>query len=186
MVISIPIVATADKYVTRYWENAAQVPLYFVSGDKDGNKLPSELMYGNTKVKPLRLRPGTNTPITIDDTDFFVQQQYVDFLSRFPDQSGFAFWQGEINQCGANAQCVEVRRIHVSGAFFRSIEFQATGYHVYKTLKLRVVVYQDDSVEVSGTFGESLDMCQSRTRRAGSAGRGVSDRVANAVSLGAP
>jgi chromosome segregation ATPase len=59
-------------------------------------------------------------------------------------------------------------------------------YHVYKTLKLRVVAYQDDSVEVSGTFGESLDMCQSRTRRAGSAGRGVSDRVANAVSLGAP
>ena len=102
---------------------------------EDGNKLPSELMYGNTKVKPLRLRPGTNTPITIDDTDFFVQQQYVDFLSRFPDQSGFSFWQGEINQCGANAQCVEVRRIHVSGAFFLSIEHQATGYHVYKTHK---------------------------------------------------
>ena len=102
---------------------------------EDGNKLPSELMYGNTKVKPLRLRPGTNTPITIDDTDFFVQQQYVDFLSRFPDQSGFAFWQGEINLCNGNAQCIEVRRINVSGAFFRSIEFQATGYHAYKTHK---------------------------------------------------
>ncbi len=62
-------------------------------------------MYGNTKVKPLRLRPGTNTPITIDDSDFFVQQQYVDFLSRFPDQSGFAFWQDGINQCGADAVC---------------------------------------------------------------------------------
>jgi hypothetical protein len=102
---------------------------------EDGNRLPSELMYGNTKVKPLRLRPGTNTPITIDDTDFFVQQQYVDFLSRFPDQSGFAFWQGEINLCGADLQCREVRRINVSGAFFRSIEFQATGYHVHKTHK---------------------------------------------------
>jgi hypothetical protein len=102
---------------------------------EDGNKLPSELMYGNTKVKPLRLRPGTNTPITIDDTDFFVQQQYVDFLSRFPDQSGFAFWQGEINQCNGVAQCIEVRRIHVSGAFFLSIEHQATGYHAYKTHK---------------------------------------------------
>src|SRR5215210_8324539 len=72
---------------------------------EDGNKLPSELMYGNTRVKPLRLRPGTNVPITIDDSDFFVQQQYVDFLSRFPDQSGFAFWQNGINQCGADAQC---------------------------------------------------------------------------------
>ncbi|HEY0173530.1 MAG TPA: hypothetical protein VGB98_21135 [Pyrinomonadaceae bacterium] len=102
---------------------------------EDGNRLPSELMYGNTKVKPLRLRPGTNTPITIDDSDFFVQQQYVDFLSRFPDQAGFAFWQGEINQCGADAICREVRRINVSGAFFLSIEFQTTGFFVYKAHK---------------------------------------------------
>jgi predicted esterase len=35
----IPIVATADKYVTRYWRNAKYVPLYFVGGEKDGNKL---------------------------------------------------------------------------------------------------------------------------------------------------
>jgi hypothetical protein len=90
---------------------------------EDGNRLPSELMYGNTKVKPMRLRPGTNVPITIDDSDFFVQQHYVDFLSRFPDQSGFVFWQNDINQCGSNAQCVEVHRINVSAAFFLSIEF---------------------------------------------------------------
>src|SRR3954453_15263426 len=85
---------------------------------EDGNRLPSELMYGNTKVKPLRLRPGTNVPITIDDSDFFVQQHYVDFLSRFPDQSGFVFWQNDINQCGANPTCVEVHRVNVSAAFF--------------------------------------------------------------------
>src|SRR5918912_1082229 len=99
---------------------------------EDGNRLPSELLYGNTKVKPLRLRPGTNVPITIDDTDFFVQQQYVDFLSRFPDQSGFAFWQNDINQCGANQACVDVHRVNVSAAFFLSIEFQGTGYLVYR------------------------------------------------------
>jgi hypothetical protein len=102
---------------------------------EDGNRLPSELMYGNTKVKPLRLRPGTNQPITIDDSDFFVQQHYVDFLSRFPDQSGFSFWQNDINQCGANAGCVEAHRVNVSAAFFLSIEFQNTGYLVYKMYK---------------------------------------------------
>jgi hypothetical protein len=102
---------------------------------EDGNRLPSELMYGNTKVKPLRLRPGTNQPITIDDSDFFVQQHYVDFLSRFPDQSGFAFWQNDINQCGTNAACTEAHRINTSAAFFLSIEFQQTGYLVYKTYK---------------------------------------------------
>ncbi|PQO42698.1 alpha/beta hydrolase-fold protein [Blastopirellula marina] len=34
----IPIVAKADKYVARYWENARNVPLYFVGGELDGNK----------------------------------------------------------------------------------------------------------------------------------------------------
>lgn len=94
--------------------------------------LPSELFYGDVKVKPLRLRPGTNTVITINDADFYVTQQYVDFLSRFPDQNGFTFWQNEITSCGANTQCVEVKRVHVSAAFFLSIEFQTTGYLVYK------------------------------------------------------
>ena len=102
---------------------------------EDGNRLPSDLMYGNTKVKPLRLRPGTNVPITIDDSDFFVQQQYVDFLSRFPDPDGFSFWQGEINQCGSNATCRETKRINVSAAFFLSIESQETGFFIYKTYK---------------------------------------------------
>ncbi len=99
---------------------------------EDGNRLPSELMYGNTKVKPLRLRPGTNQPITIDDTDFFVQQQYVDFLSRFPDPGGFAFWQNDINVCGPDPVCIDNKRVNVSAAFFLSIEFQQTGFLVHR------------------------------------------------------
>ncbi|HVF49911.1 MAG TPA: hypothetical protein VNA19_07485, partial [Pyrinomonadaceae bacterium] len=90
--------------------------------------LPSELFYGNTRVKPLRLRPGTNTPITINDADFFVQQQYVDFLSRFPDQSGFNFWVGQISSCAGDAKCIDVKRQNVSGAFFLSGEYQETGF----------------------------------------------------------
>lgn len=34
----IPIVAKADKYIARYWENARNVSLYFVCGELDGNK----------------------------------------------------------------------------------------------------------------------------------------------------
>ena len=86
--------------------------------------LPSELYYGNIKVKPLRLRPGTNTPITINDADFFVNQQYTDFLSRFPDQSGFDFWINQIASCGGNQVCIDGQRDNTSGAFFLSIEFQ--------------------------------------------------------------
>jgi hypothetical protein len=97
--------------------------------------LPSELFYGNTKVKPLRLRPGTNTPITINDSDFFVNQQYVDFLGRFPDQGGFDFWTSQITACGANAACTDFMRANTSGAFFLSIEFQETGYLVERLYK---------------------------------------------------
>ena len=34
----LPIVATAGKYITHYWENGRQVPMYFVAGELDGNK----------------------------------------------------------------------------------------------------------------------------------------------------
>jgi len=108
-----------------------QAPTLRIVSD-DGNKLPSELFYGNIKVKPLRLRPGTNVPITINDADFFVSTQYVDFLSRFPDQSGFNFWTNDITVCAADPDCTEVKRINVSAAFFVSIEFQQTGFLVYK------------------------------------------------------
>ncbi len=115
-----------------FGQNQSAPTLKIVTEDPN---LPSELYYGNVKVKPVRLRPGTNTPITIADTDFFVQQQYVDFLSRFPDASGFAHWQNVIDQCGTNAKCREVNRINVSGAFFLSIEFRETGYLVERVYK---------------------------------------------------
>ena len=44
---------------------SAQAPTLRIQTD-DPN-LPSDLYYGNVKVKPLRLRPGTNQPVTIDD-----------------------------------------------------------------------------------------------------------------------
>lgn len=97
--------------------------------------LPSELFYGNVKVKPVRLRPGTNIPITINDSDFFVQQQYIDFLSRFPDQSGFGFWKGEIDNCTPKPACTDGSRTNTSGAFFLSIEFKDTGYLAVRATK---------------------------------------------------
>ncbi|HJX90790.1 MAG TPA: PA domain-containing protein, partial [Pyrinomonadaceae bacterium] len=71
----------------------------------------------------------------IDSTGFFVRQHYIDFLNREPDSSGFNFWSNEINSCGANTQCIEVKRANVSAAFFVSIEFQETGYLVYRVYK---------------------------------------------------
>ncbi|MFN2510649.1 MAG: DUF4214 domain-containing protein [Pyrinomonadaceae bacterium] len=66
---------------------------------------------------------------------FFVRQQYLDFLNREPDASGLAFWTNQIDSCGADAQCIELKRTNVSAAFFLSIEFRETGYLVYRFYK---------------------------------------------------
>jgi Domain of unknown function (DUF4214) len=71
----------------------------------------------------------------IDDSNFFVEQQYHDFLDREPDDSGLDFWKGEIEHCGADPACVERARANTSGAFFLSIEFQETGGMIYRFQK---------------------------------------------------
>ena len=82
--------------------------------------------------QPLSL-PQTVNPL--DDAQFFVRQHYLDFLGREPDPEGLAFWTNEIAMCGGEAQCVEVKRVNVSAANFLSIEFQETGYLVYRFYK---------------------------------------------------
>jgi hypothetical protein len=71
----------------------------------------------------------------IDNTQFYVAQQYRDFLSREADASGFQFWTSGITSCGADANCVAVKRVDTSAAFFLSIEFQSTGFFVYDVYK---------------------------------------------------
>src|ERR1700754_20391 len=71
-----------------------------------------------------------SNPIDVPGT--YVNQHYSDFLNREPDAGGLAFWTNEITGCGNNAQCVDVKRINVSAAYFLSIEFQETGYLIYR------------------------------------------------------
>ena len=68
----------------------------------------------------------------VDEDVFFVRQNYLDFLNREPDAAGLAFWTNEITSCGTDVHCREVKRINVTAAFYLSIEFQQTGYLVYR------------------------------------------------------
>ena len=114
--------------------------------------LPSELFYGSVKVKPVRMRPpgatlpfwcigAANTAITIDDCDFFVQQQYIDFLKRFPEagpdtvygtsDDPLRFYINIIAGCApSDVECVKYSRGAVSANFFRSPEFGRKGNYV--------------------------------------------------------
>ena len=87
----------------------------------------------------------------IDVARTFVWQHYLDFLNRQPDEPGLAFWTNEITSCSPNDQaCIDIRRINTSGAYFRSIEFQETGYLVERMYK---AAYGDASNAVSTLDG---------------------------------
>ena len=98
----------------------------------DDPNLPSELYYGDIKVKPLLLRPGTNTLITIKDSDFFIKQHYIDFLGRMPEPDGMKFWLNIMNNCSSTTNNPDCDRTFVSSRFFMSDEFQERGYFVYR------------------------------------------------------
>ena len=77
---------------------------------------------------------GTQNPI--DGVEFFVTQQYIDFLGRLPDSTGFANWVATLGGCpqggfgeNLNPDC---DRVHVSAGFFFSAEFQGRGYFAYR------------------------------------------------------
>lgn len=72
------------------------------------------------------------TPNALDTAQYFVWQHYRDFLSRDPDSGGLDYWTSQITGCGTDAACIHSQRIGVSAAFFIELEFQETGYVVYR------------------------------------------------------
>jgi uncharacterized protein (TIGR03118 family) len=115
-----------DKFV----EGDEVIDLYLSNPTGTGVGLGSPNTAQVTILDNDSVAPTTNP---IDTASFFVRQHYLDFLNREPDPAGLAFWENEITSCGGNAQCIEVKRIHVSAAFFLSLEFQRTGYLAYLT-----------------------------------------------------
>jgi hypothetical protein len=57
----------------------------------------------------------------IDTPEFFVRQQYLDFLGREPDDSGLNFWSEQILSCGGDTACAQRRTVTVSSLFLARI-----------------------------------------------------------------
>ena len=92
----------------------------------------------------------------IDTSEYFVRQQYLDFLGREPEAGGFNYWNDQVNSCNGDADCIRARRIDVSAAFFMSQEFKDTGSFVYRLYKgalgrqLRYSEFSADRAQVVG------------------------------------
>jgi hypothetical protein len=86
----------------------------------------------------------------IEDAQYFVQQHYLDFLGRDPDEGGLDYWTGQISRCGDDARCVHNTRINVSAAFFMEREFQQTGFFIqrlYKVIVGRQPTYSEFTID---------------------------------------
>jgi hypothetical protein len=105
--------------------------IYLMNADGSNHVRLTNTPRANNKEPDWQSVPNS-TVNPIDDSRSFVHQHYFDFLNREPDQGGWDYWTARIAECGNDPLCVHQRRIEVSGAFFMELEFQETGYVVYR------------------------------------------------------
>ena len=90
--------------------------------------------FGTVDIGAYECSVPTPTPTCaspIDSPDFFIGQQYRDFLNREGEADGLQFYLDLLNRCSpTDAECIRYLRSVVSGNFFRSPEFQRKGNYV--------------------------------------------------------
>jgi len=81
-----------------------------------GSGSPNRLLYSGF------VTAAASNPI--NETRFFVRQQYYDFMRRQPDQSGWDYHTNNINACGTDAACLTLWRATTVRGFMESPEFR--------------------------------------------------------------
>jgi hypothetical protein len=120
--------ATLDKYQMNYLPLNVPLHLFIDAFHNDASGSgPYKIKIQDVTIAPASVCSSANP---IDCADFFVRQQYLDFLGREPDPAGSAGWQNILSNCASgDTRC---DRIEVASAFFRSPEFQGRGYFIYR------------------------------------------------------
>jgi hypothetical protein len=117
---TIPLILIDDAYV----ESSEQLEIKLMN--------PVGGTLGSTNTATISITDNDTQLATtnpIDDLDFFIRQQYIDFLGREPEAAGFAFWKARLTgNCPAGQTC---DRIDTSLRFFNSDEFRQRGLFVY-------------------------------------------------------
>ena len=147
--ITVPLIDDAfgepDETVTLTLSNA--------SGASIGTQSSATLIINSNEL------PGqTNPNNPIFNSPFFVRMQYLDFLSREPDQGGFNAWLNLLNGCSDVNNNPTCDRILVSSSFFGSQEFQLKGFFVFRFYKVafnRLPTYAEVVADMRGVTGQT-------------------------------
>ncbi|HKP71525.1 MAG TPA: DUF4214 domain-containing protein, partial [Pyrinomonadaceae bacterium] len=100
--------------------------------------------------------PGAANPIF--NNQFFVRQQYLDFLSREPEAN--EPWTAVLNNCSDVNNNPACDRLTVSSSFFRSVEFQLKGLFVYRFYSLsfgRLPTYAEIIPDMRSVTGQTAE-----------------------------
>ncbi|HKE59080.1 MAG TPA: Calx-beta domain-containing protein, partial [Pyrinomonadaceae bacterium] len=103
-------------------------------------------------------------PNPIDRPDSFVRQQYLDFLTREPEPTGFRSWAGLLYPCpdqfnnDPNTPSARCDRNIISSSFFRSQEFQLKGYFAFRLYRVafgRLPTYTEIFADMQTVTGDT-------------------------------
>jgi len=90
---------------------------------------------GETAYVPgaITIDPGVGSSVVnpVDDSRFFIAQQYADLTGREPDQAAIDKLIAQLAACGSRADCLRARRVEISTNLLLENELPGTGVFLY-------------------------------------------------------
>ncbi|HEU4874300.1 MAG TPA: matrixin family metalloprotease [Pyrinomonadaceae bacterium] len=90
---------------------------------------------GETAYVPgaITIDPGVGSSVVnpVDDSRFFITQQYADLAGREPDQATVDKLTAQLSACGTRADCLRARRVEISTNLLLENELPGTGVFLY-------------------------------------------------------
>ena len=119
---------------------------------------------GETAFVPgaITIDPGVISPVLnpVDDSHFFITQQYMDLTGREPDQTLVEKLSAQLSACGGRADCLRARRVDVSTSLLVENELQTTGLFLYGLYSAglgrlpRIAEFESDRSALASQKGE--------------------------------
>lgn len=125
---------------------------------------------GETAYVPgaITIDPGVVSPVLnpLDDSRFFITQQYADVTGREVDQATIDKLNTQLMLCGGRADCLRERKVDVSTSLFVENELTTTGvflYGLYSTALGRLPRYSEFETDRALIVNQKGDLEATRT-----------------------